>query len=84
MALFQGIQKYIALDANNIACVEDEDNIISISGNIFLYPAQGHPMLYNYYNTSRGKLSALKIVTVQNKTMSMFSTTAYLFADGFW
>ena len=31
MALFRGIQEYIALDANNIARVED-------SGNIFLYP----------------------------------------------
>ena len=40
MALFRGIQEYIALDANNI---------VNISGNIFLYPLQGHPILYNYY-----------------------------------
>ena len=40
MALFRGIQEYISLDANNI---------VSISGNIFLYPPQGHLILYNYY-----------------------------------
>ena len=39
MALFRGIQEYIALDANNI--------VVDISGNIFLYPPQGHPILYN-------------------------------------
>ena len=48
MALFQGIQKYIALDANNITLVFDSGNIVNISGNIFLYPPQGHPILYNY------------------------------------
>ena len=48
MALFRGIQEYIALDANNIARVEDEGNIVSIEGNIFLYPPQGHPILYKY------------------------------------
>ena len=32
------IQEYIAQDANNIARVEDEGNIVSIKGNIFLYP----------------------------------------------
>ena len=36
MALFWGIQEYIALDANNISLVFG--NIVSISGNIFLYP----------------------------------------------
>ena len=49
MALFQGIQEYIARDANNIAQVFDSGNIVSISGNIFLYPPQGHPILYKYY-----------------------------------
>ena len=34
MAFFRGIQEYIALDANNI----------------FLYPPQGHPILYNYFD----------------------------------
>ena len=29
-------QEYIALDANNI---------VNISGNIFLYPPQGHPII---------------------------------------
>ena len=44
MALFRGIQEYIALDAN----IFDSGNIVRISGNIFLYPPQGHPILYNY------------------------------------
>ena len=49
MALFRGIQEYIALDANNIARVEDEGNIVSIEGNVFLYPPKkSHPILYNY------------------------------------
>ena len=46
MALFRGIQEYIALDANNITLVFDLGNIVNISGNIFLYPPQGHPILY--------------------------------------
>ena len=44
MALFRGIQEYIALDANNITLVFDSGNIV----NIFLYPPQGHPILYKY------------------------------------
>ena len=48
MAFFRGIQEYIALDANNITLVFDSGNIVNISGNIFLYPPQGHPILYNY------------------------------------
>ena len=48
MALFRGIQEYIALHANNIARVLNSGNIVSISGNIFLYPPQGHPILYDY------------------------------------
>ena len=48
MALFRGIQEYIALDANNITLVFDSGNIVNISGNIFLYPPQGHPILYKY------------------------------------
>ena len=47
MALFRGIQEYIALDVNNITLVFDSGNIVNISGNIFLYPPQGHPILYN-------------------------------------
>ena len=50
MALFRGIQEYIALDANNITLVFDSGNIVNISGNIFLYPPQGHPILYKYPN----------------------------------
>ena len=42
----EGIQEYIARDVNNIARVEDEGNIISIEGNIFLYPPKkSHPIL---------------------------------------
>ena len=43
MALFRGIQEYIGQDANNIARVEDECNIVSIEGNIFLYPPKKEP-----------------------------------------
>ena len=46
MALFRGIQEYIALDANNITLVFDSGNVLNISGNIFLYPPQGHPILF--------------------------------------
>ena len=42
MALM-GIQEYIARNVNNIARVEDEDNIVSIEGNIFLYPPKKEP-----------------------------------------
>ena len=49
MALFRGIQEYIALDAKNITLVFDSGNIINISGNIFLYLPQVHPILYNYH-----------------------------------
>ena len=45
MAL-RGKQEYIARDVNNIARVEDEGNIVSIEGNIFLYPPKkSHPIL---------------------------------------
>ena len=45
MAL-RGIQEYIARDVNNIARVEDEGNIVSIEGNIFLYPPKkSYPIL---------------------------------------
>ena len=50
MALFLGIQEYIALDANNITLVFDSGNIFNISGNIFMYPPQGHPISYNYFD----------------------------------
>ena len=48
MALFRGIQEYIALDANNITLVFDSGNIVNISDNIFMYPPQGHPIFYKY------------------------------------
>ena len=45
MAL-RGIQEYIARDVNNIAQVEDKGKIVSIEGNIFLYPLKkSHPIL---------------------------------------
>ena len=50
MALFRGIPEYIALDAYNITLVFDSGNIVNISCNIFLYPPQGHPILYNYFH----------------------------------
>ena len=52
MALFRGIQEYIALDANNITLVFDSGNIVNISGNIFLYPPQGHPISYNSFQNN--------------------------------
>ena len=53
MAVFGGIQEYIDLEANNIALIIDSANIVSISGNVFLYPPQGHPILYNYCQKDR-------------------------------
>ena len=49
MAL-RGIQEYIARDVNNIARVEDEGNIVSIKGNIFLYPQKRAIQYYYYYS----------------------------------
>ena len=49
MAL-RGIQEYIARDVNNIARIEDEGNIVSIEGNIFLYPPKkSHPILLSLF-----------------------------------
>ena len=43
-------QEYIARDVNNIARVEDEGNIVSIEGNIFLYPPKkSHPILLSLF-----------------------------------
>ena len=49
MAL-RGIQEYIARDVINIAPVEDEGNIVSIEGNIFLYPPKRAIQYYYYYS----------------------------------
>ena len=54
MALFRGIQEYIALNANNITLVFNSGNIVSISGNIYMYPPQGH-----LYNNSTGLKKSL-------------------------
>ena len=67
MALFRGIQEYIALDANNITLVFDSGNIVNISGNIFLYPPQGHPILYNYSTHIKIILKSLIGNYVQHK-----------------
>ena len=49
MAL-RGIQEYIGQDANNIVLVFDSGNIVSIQGNIFLYPQKkSHPILLLLY-----------------------------------
>ena len=45
MAL-RGLQEYIARDVKNIARLEDKGDIVSIDGNIFLYPPKkSHPIL---------------------------------------
>ena len=49
MAL-RGIQEYIAKDVNNIARVEDEGNIVSIEGNIFVCPRKRAIQYYYYYS----------------------------------
>ena len=46
--LFFGGYNNISLDANNITLAFNSGNIVNISGNIFLYPPQGHPKLYHY------------------------------------
>ena len=66
MALFRGIQEYIAIDANNITLVFDSGNIVNISGNIFLYPPQGHPILYNYCLAMVCDLNSALFVERQN------------------
>ena len=65
MALFRGIQEYITLDANNITLVFDSGNIVYISGNIFLYPPQGHPILYKYTQCTGGLLGLTQCVYSQ-------------------
>ena len=68
MALFRGIQEYIALDANNITLVFDSGNIVNISGNIFLYPPQGHPILYKYHESCE----SCDQNSIQSHTVYMF------------
>ena len=66
MALFWGIQEYIALNANNITLVFDSGNIVNISGNIFLYPPQGHPILYKSSNCYGGHLGFRKLPQINS------------------
>ena len=61
MAL-RGIQEYIARDVNNIAWIEDEGNIVSIEGNIFLYPRKRAIQYYYYYYSYR----ALCVILLSN------------------
>ena len=55
----------------------DSGNIVSISGNIFLYPPQSHPILYNYPQTCVDQNQALPQITV-----SVFHTWKSVF-NGF-
>ena len=43
----------------NIAQVEDEGNIVSIKGNIFLYSPQGHPILYKYLHADEDEAACI-------------------------
>ena len=79
MAL-RGIQEYIARDVNNIARVEDEGNIVSIEGNIFLYPPKkSHPLLLLlllfiqgfvcYLSNDRGRLPAAILSSHESESL---------------
>ena len=76
MALFRGIQEYIALDANNITLVFDSSNIVYISGNIFLYPPQGHPILYNslrgFHKSIPGPIRRVKLYDSKSSFYSLY------------
>ena len=75
MALFRGIQEYIALDAYNITLVFDSGNIVNISGNIFLYPPQGHPILYKYgYDNFYAKI-VLRLSNASIRNFEIFFIT---------
>ena len=58
----RGIQEYIARDVNNIARVEDEGNIVSIDGDIFLYPPKKAIQYYFYHYSYR----ALCVILLSN------------------
>ena len=78
MALFRGIQEYIALDAYNITLVFDSGNIVNISGNIFLYTPQGHPILYNYCLTDfaeRRHKTVPSLVQVLNRCLGIVTSS---------
>ena len=67
MALFRGIQKYIALDANNIALVFNSGNIVGISGNELLYPPKkSYPILYNYLHSYKPTSTKIRIYIVKS------------------
>ena len=78
MAL-RGIQEYIARDVNNISRVEDEGNIVSIEGNIFLYPPKkSHPILLLllfiqgfvcYLSNDRGRLPAAILSSHESESL---------------
>ena len=75
MALFRGIQEYIALDANNITLVFDSGNIVNISGNIFWYPPQGHPILYNSCNVIAKAIGFCMLIKTPNLTLAVNHAT---------
>ena len=73
MAL-RGIEEYIARDANNIARVED--NIVSIEGNIFLYPPKkSHPILLLLF--IEGFVCHLTIMSDCQLPSFLFTNSAY-------
>ena len=69
MALFRGIQEYIALHAYNITLVFDSGNIVNISGNIFLYPPQSHPILYKSHKQPHAQAQTLKLIAINTVTL---------------
>ena len=78
MALFRGIQEYIARDANNIARVFDSGNIVSIEGNIFLYPPKkSHPILLLLYIGLCVSSYYLTIVSDCQLSFFLFTNSAY-------
>ena len=80
MAL-RGIQEYIARDANTIARVEDEGNIVSIEGNIFLYPPKKEPsniiIIIVIYNGLCASSHYLTIVGDYRLPFCLFTISAY-------
>ena len=67
-------QEYIARDANNIARVEDYGNIVSIKGNIFLYPPKkSHSILLSFILGFVGPMSSNYLTIVSDCQLPFFS-----------
>ena len=66
-------QEYIARDANNIARVEDYGNIVSIKGNIFLYPPKkSHSILLSFILGFVGPMSSNYLTIVSDCQLPFF------------